>query len=82
MLVINLSWPGGVYEKEQKTEMKEMYFLNNVEKRLGRKGKQLQVVQKRRLDDSSWKGAYEWMERQIRGHLILLGLTKTSDTIM
>ena len=45
----------GVYEKEQKTEMKEMYFLNsNVGKApLVEKGKQLQVVQKRRLDDSS-----------------------------
>jgi len=45
----------GVYEKEQKTEMKQMYFLNsNVGKApLVEKGKQLQVVQKRRLDDSS-----------------------------
>ena len=45
----------GVYEKEQKTEMKQMYFLSsNVGKApLVEKGKQLQVVQKRRLDDSS-----------------------------
>ena len=76
----------GVYEKEQKTEMKEMYFLNsNVGKApLVEKGKQLQVVQKRRLDDSS-RGREllsEWDGTANTGSFNLVrNVTKTSGTI-
>ena len=76
----------GVYEKEQKTEMKQMYFLNtNTGKApLVDKGKQLQVVQKRRLDDSSHGRELlsEWDGTANTGSFNLVrNVTKTSGTI-